>query len=97
LLAAVVTVNEQTLQAELGKLVSAGILYVKGQPPASTYLFKHALLEEALHGAIDEPTAISSAGRRGDGSAVYALGGDAAGTARGAFHRSRDHREGDRV
>jgi predicted ATPase len=55
LLAAVVTLNEQTLQTELGKLVSAGILYVNGQPPACTYLFKHALLEEALHSAIDEP------------------------------------------
>jgi serine phosphatase RsbU (regulator of sigma subunit)/predicted ATPase len=55
LLAAVVTVNEQTLQAELAKLVSAGILYVKGQPPACAYLFKHALLEEALYGAIGEP------------------------------------------
>src|ERR1700680_2134021 len=55
LLAAVVTVDEQTLRAELAKLVSAGILYVKGQPPARTYLFKHALIEEALHSAIEEP------------------------------------------
>jgi predicted ATPase len=55
LLAAIVTVDEETLQAELAKLVSAGILYFKGQPPACTYIFKHALLEEALHGAIDEP------------------------------------------
>ena len=55
LLAAVVTVNEETLQDELAKLVSAGILYVKGHPPACTYAFKHALLEEALHGAIEEP------------------------------------------
>src|SRR3984893_14058248 len=54
LLAAVVTVNEQTLRAELAKLVSAGILYVKGHPSACTYLFKHALLEEALHSAIEE-------------------------------------------
>jgi predicted ATPase len=55
LLAAVVTIDERTLRAELAKLVSAGILYVKGQPPTCTYLFKHALLEEALHSAIDEP------------------------------------------
>jgi predicted ATPase len=55
LLAAVVTIDEQTLRAELAKLVSAGILYVKGQPPACMYRFKHALLEEALHGAIDQP------------------------------------------
>jgi predicted ATPase len=55
LLAAVVTVNEQTLRAELAKLVSAGILSLKGQPPACKYLFRHALLEEALHSAIDLP------------------------------------------
>jgi predicted ATPase len=54
LLAAVVTVKEETLRAELKRLVCAGILYVEGQPPASTYQFKHALLEEALHSAIDE-------------------------------------------
>jgi len=54
LLAAVVSVNEETLQAELEKLVSAGILNVKGHPPGCTYLFRHALLEEALHAAIEE-------------------------------------------
>jgi len=55
LLAAIVAVDEQTLRAELAKLVSADILYVKGQPPRCAYLFKHALLEEALYAAIDEP------------------------------------------
>ncbi len=55
LLAAVVSVNEQTLRAELAKLVSAGILSFKGYPPAGTYFFRHALLEEALHSAIEEP------------------------------------------
>jgi predicted ATPase len=39
----------------LAKLVSAGILYVKGQLPACTYLFKHALIQEALHSAVDVP------------------------------------------
>jgi serine phosphatase RsbU (regulator of sigma subunit)/predicted ATPase len=55
LLAAVVTIDEQTLRAELAKLVSAGILCVKGQPPECVYLFRHALLEEALYSAISEP------------------------------------------
>ncbi|HET9378489.1 MAG TPA: SpoIIE family protein phosphatase, partial [Chthoniobacterales bacterium] len=55
LLAAVVPVDEQTLRAELAKLVSAGILYVKGQPPRCAYLFKHTLLEEALYSGIDQP------------------------------------------
>jgi predicted ATPase/energy-coupling factor transporter ATP-binding protein EcfA2 len=54
LLAAVAPVDEQTLRAELAKLVSAGILYAKGQPPQCAYLFKHTLLEEALYSAIDE-------------------------------------------
>ncbi len=54
LLASVVTVDEESLRSELARLVAAGILYVKGQPPACTYLFKHALLEEALHHAMDD-------------------------------------------
>lgn len=55
LLAAIAAVDEPTLRSELEKLVSADILYIKGQPPQSAYLFKHALLEEALYTAIDEP------------------------------------------
>lgn len=53
MLAAVVSVDEQTLQAELAKLAAAEILFRKGSPPRCTYLFKHALLEEALHNALE--------------------------------------------
>jgi serine phosphatase RsbU (regulator of sigma subunit) len=56
LLAAVVTLDEQRLRAELARLVSAGFLFVKGQPPKCVYIFKHALLEEALRSTIDAPT-----------------------------------------
>src|SRR5262249_37494840 len=49
LLSAVATVDEPALQAELDKLVEAEILYQKGRPPRSTYIFKHALLEDALY------------------------------------------------
>ena len=52
MLAAVVTASATTLLGELEKLVAAHILYVKGQPPQCTYVFKHALLEEALHDAL---------------------------------------------
>ena len=52
LLAAVATVDEPTLQAELAKLVQAEILYPKGRPPRCTYIFKHALLEDALYNAL---------------------------------------------
>jgi predicted ATPase len=54
LLAAVVSVDEPTLQAELAKLAGAEILFSKGSPPRCAYLFKHALLEEALHNALEE-------------------------------------------
>src|SRR5262249_38759628 len=52
LLAAVAAVDEPTLQAELAKLVQAEILYPKGRPPRCRYLFKHALLEDALYNAL---------------------------------------------
>jgi serine/threonine protein kinase/tetratricopeptide (TPR) repeat protein len=52
LLAAVVPMGEPALQAELAKLVQAEILYPRGRPPRCTYLFKHALLEDALYNAL---------------------------------------------
>ena len=52
LLAAVATVDEATLQAELAKLVQAEILYAKGRPPRCSYIFKHALLEDALYNTL---------------------------------------------
>jgi class 3 adenylate cyclase/predicted ATPase len=52
LLAAVTALDEETLQGELAKLVRAEILYPKGRAPRCTYLFKHALLEDALYGAL---------------------------------------------
>ena len=50
--AAVATVDEPTLQSELARLVQAEILYPKGRPPRCTYLFKHALLQDALYNAL---------------------------------------------
>jgi predicted ATPase len=52
ILASVASVDDEMLRSELEKLVDAGILYTKGQPPYGSYVFKHALLEEALHGAL---------------------------------------------
>jgi serine/threonine protein kinase/predicted ATPase len=52
LLAAVADVDEPTLQTELAQLAQAEILYPKGRPPRCTYIFKHALLEDALYSAL---------------------------------------------
>src|SRR4029079_19793786 len=52
LLAAIATLDEPELQAGLAPLVLAQILYAKGRPPRLTYIFKHALLEDALYNAL---------------------------------------------
>jgi class 3 adenylate cyclase/tetratricopeptide (TPR) repeat protein len=52
LLAAATELDETTLQVELTKLAKAEILYPKGRPPRCTYLFKHALLEDALYNSL---------------------------------------------
>jgi serine/threonine protein kinase/predicted ATPase len=52
LLAAVATEEEPALQAELAKLVQAEIVYQKGRPPRCTYIFKHALLQDALYNSL---------------------------------------------
>ena len=38
-----------TLQRELGRLVEAELLYPRGVVPQATYLFKHALIQEAAY------------------------------------------------
>jgi predicted ATPase len=52
LLAAVAPLDEAALRVELANLVGAEVLYVKGRPPRCTYLFKHALLQDALANAL---------------------------------------------
>jgi serine/threonine protein kinase/predicted ATPase len=52
LLAAVGPVQEPTLQAELAKLVQAEILFQKGRPPRCSYIFKHALIEDAAYNSL---------------------------------------------
>ena len=52
LVKAVSDLDESTLASELGKFVQAEILFQKGRVPTSTYIFKHALLEDALYNAM---------------------------------------------
>jgi predicted ATPase len=55
LLAAALSADDQRLEDELAKLVSADILFAEGQLPRCSYRFKHSLVEEALYNTIDEP------------------------------------------
>ena len=47
LLTAVVRNPEAVLQSALERLMVAGLLFRQGMPPHSTYLFKHALVQDA--------------------------------------------------
>jgi class 3 adenylate cyclase/predicted ATPase len=49
LLHVVSQLDEVTLQRELSRLVEAEIVYQRGVPPQSTYVFKHALIQDAAY------------------------------------------------
>jgi class 3 adenylate cyclase/predicted ATPase len=49
LLQAVSQLNEVMLRHELGRLVEAEIVYQRGVPPQATYIFKHALIQDAAY------------------------------------------------
>ena len=45
-----------TLQRELGRLVEAEIVYQRGVPPQATYVFKHALIQDAAYASLLKST-----------------------------------------
>ena len=52
LLAPVARLPDLELAEALDRLVGAGLLFRQGLPPHDTYLFKHALLQDAAYGAL---------------------------------------------
>jgi class 3 adenylate cyclase/tetratricopeptide (TPR) repeat protein len=52
LLAAVASKPETELRLALDQLVAAGLLFRQGVPPHATYLFKHALVQDAAYGTL---------------------------------------------
>jgi predicted ATPase len=56
LLQAVSQLDEAMLQHELGRLVEAEIVYQRGMPPQSTYVFKHALIQDAAYASLLKST-----------------------------------------
>jgi hypothetical protein len=49
LLAAVVELEEPVLRHELTQLADAGLIFQRGLPPNATYIFKHALVQDAAY------------------------------------------------
>jgi class 3 adenylate cyclase len=52
LLAAVVRKPEGELQSALDRVIAAGLLFRQGAPPYATYLFKHALVQDAAYSTL---------------------------------------------
>jgi len=52
LLASVVRKPEAELRSALDRLIAAGLLFRQGVPPHATYLFKHALVQDAAYGTL---------------------------------------------
>ncbi len=52
LLAGVTWWPEAKLEMQLDKLIRAGLLFRQGAPPDATYLFKHALVQDAAYGLL---------------------------------------------
>jgi class 3 adenylate cyclase/predicted ATPase len=52
LLALVVRKSEAELGSMLGRLIEAGLLFRQGAPPHASYLFKHALVQDAAYGTL---------------------------------------------
>ena len=49
MISALAGLEEQMLQSGLGQLVADELLYQRGRPPRSRYLFKHALIQDAAY------------------------------------------------
>jgi predicted ATPase len=56
LLSTVSQLDEATLQRELRRLVEAEIVYQRGVPPQATYVFKHALIQNAAYESLLKST-----------------------------------------
>jgi predicted ATPase len=50
------TLDDATLQARLGRLVAAELLYQRGRPPRARYVFKHALIQDVAYGSMLKST-----------------------------------------
>jgi predicted ATPase len=56
LIQALMPLDEASLQARLGQLVAAELLYQRGRPPHATYIFKHALIQDAAYQSLLKST-----------------------------------------
>ena len=99
LLAAVVRKPEAELASALDRLIAAGLLFRQGAPPHATYLFKHALVQDAAYGTLlREPRrALHARIAETLRKPVRRDCREPTGTAGASLHRGRTDREGSRA
>ena len=83
----------------LAQLVEAEVLYQRGLPPQATYIFKHALIQDAAYQSLlkKHPAAVPPAHCPGAGGAVSRHRRDPARTAGPSLHRGGPRRAGHRL
>ena len=88
LLTAVTRKPEAELQSALERLTAAGLLFRQGVPPHATYLFKHALVQDAAYGTLlrDARRCTPRSHRRNTRSPVRRRCRKPAGIARASLH-----------
>ena len=96
LLQAVAPLDEATLQQALARLVEAELLYQRGLPPQATYIFKHALIQDAAYQSLLKSTRqqLPPAHCAGVGGALSRDRRDAARTAGASLYRGGPERAG---
>ena len=96
LLAAVVRKPQAELASALDRLIAAGLLFRQGVPPHATYLFKHALVQDAAYGTLlREPRRALHARIAETLESQFARDcREPAGAAGASLHRGRTDREG---
>jgi DNA-binding response OmpR family regulator/class 3 adenylate cyclase/tetratricopeptide (TPR) repeat protein len=52
LIAAVASMSAESLQSALAQLAGPELIFVRGEPPESTYIFKHALIQDAAYATL---------------------------------------------
>ena len=52
ILASITDLPEPRLREALDRLTSAGLVFGRGTPPEASYLFKHALVQDAAYGSL---------------------------------------------
>ena len=99
LLAAVVRKPEAELGSALDRLIAAGLLFRQGVPPHATYLFKHALVQDAAYGTLlREPRRALHARIAETLESQFARDGrEPAGASGTSLHRGGVYREGGRA